>query len=130
MASAGKMDRDLTNPHKGLSSDTDIVTAGGPMRESMLTITEPLRGVPAPGGYDPEMLFVECARCGAPVMWEPGKATRIMNMAGIDALELDSSCLLVTDGCSLCSAEKEFTVQIFRVSAGSGASLPPRTGNA
>lgn len=100
------------------------------MQEGIITIAEPLPGVPTPGGYDPEMLFVECARCGAPVMWEKGKATEIMNAVGIDALELDSSCLLLTDGCSLCSGKKEFTVQIFRISSKPGTPLPLQAGNA
>ena len=26
-------------------------------------------------GYDPEMVYVECGRCGAPIMWERGKTT-------------------------------------------------------
>ena len=81
-------------------------------------------------GYDPEMLFVECARCGMPIIWEPGKATRIINMAGIDPLELDSSCLLLTDGCPACSTKKEFNVQIFRVSTEAGTAFPMCSGNA
>ena len=24
-------------------------------------------------GYDPEMLYVECSRCGAPLLCEPGQ---------------------------------------------------------
>ena len=69
-----------------------------------------------PKRIDPEMLFVECARCGSPVLWEPGRATQLLNEAGIDPLELDSSCLLVTDACPLCSHQrKQYTVQIFRI---------------
>ena len=69
-------------------------------------------------GYDPELLYVECGRCGAPVMWESGRATRLLEQAGIDCLELDASCLLVTDACPMCSGNNNhYTVQIFRVSA-------------
>ncbi len=66
-------------------------------------------------GYDPEMLFVECAKCGNPIIWEKGRSTEILQSAGIDPLELDAQCLLVTDGCPRCSSGKLYHVQIFRV---------------
>ena len=95
------------------------------------SIAEPLRGTPVPTGYDPELLYVECAHCGSPVMWEHGKATHILKLAGIDPLELDASCLLVTDGCPMCSASKDqYTVQIFRVSGDAQTRRPPFFGNA
>lgn len=69
-------------------------------------------------GYDPELLYVECGRCGAPVIWEKGRATRLLEQAGIDSLELDPACLLVTDACPMCTGNSgHYTVQIFRVSA-------------
>lgn len=80
--------------------------------------------------FDPEMLYVECARCGAPVIWEQGRATRILRAAGIDPLELDASCLLVTDSCPMCSKKKGFMVQIFRVSAGVQSKRPRWFGTA
>ncbi|MBQ7456926.1 MAG: hypothetical protein IJS54_04925 [Desulfovibrio sp.] len=71
-----------------------------------------------PKAFDPELLYVECSRCGAPVIWEPGRATLLLKEAGIDPLELDASCLLMTDACPMCSSKKkQYTVQIFRVSA-------------
>ncbi len=66
-------------------------------------------------GYDPEMLFVECGKCGSPIVWEQGRATEILHNAGIDALELDPHCLLVTDGCPRCSKGKLYRVQVYRV---------------
>ena len=84
---------------------------------------EPLTVPPIPEtlrahGYDPELLYVECGRCGAPVIWEKGRATRLLEHAGIDRLELDASCLLVTDACPMCTGNSgHYTVQIFRVSA-------------
>ena len=93
-------------------------------------IAEPLRGTPVPTGYDPELLYVECARCGSPVMWEQGKSTHILNLAGIDPLELDSSCMLVTDGCPMCSGKDQYSVQIFRVSGEAKTRRPPFFGNA
>ena len=81
-------------------------------------------------GYDPEMLYVECGRCGSPVMWGKGRATHLMEQAGIDPLELDASCLLVTDGCPLCGAKDHYNVQIFRMGTGSEQCQPPYYGNA
>lgn len=100
------------------------------MPNMLKTIAEPLRDTPALSAFDPEMLFVECSKCGAPVMWEKGKATRILQAAGIDPLELDASCLLVTDGCPLCSGHGSYTVQIFRVAGPTPLRRPPYCGNA
>ena len=69
-----------------------------------------------PKKLDPELLFVECGSCGSPVLWEPGKATQLLTEAGIDPLELDTSCILVTDGCPMCTHQrKQYTVQIFKI---------------
>lgn len=81
-------------------------------------------------GYDPELLYVECGRCGSPVMWDEGSATSLLREAGIDPLELDSSCLLVTDGCPACAMGNHFTVQVCRVSSGSEYSQPLLYGTA
>lgn len=82
-------------------------------------IRKPSPAAPMPG-FDPEMLFVECARCGSPILWEKGRSTEILQGAGIDPLELDPHCLLVTDGCPRCSKEGVYHVQIFRVEPGYG----------
>ncbi len=79
-------------------------------------VKKPCSDIPEPG-FDPEMLFVECARCGSPVLWEKGRSTEILEGAGIDSLELDPYCLLVTDGCPKCSQGKRYSVQVFRVEA-------------
>lgn len=81
-------------------------------------------------GYDPELLYVECGRCGAPVLWETGRATDLLNHAGIDPLEIDASCLLVTDACPACGATEEYSVRICRVSDRHPAELPPTHGHA
>ncbi|MBO4300724.1 MAG: hypothetical protein J5861_03885 [Desulfovibrio sp.] len=100
------------------------------MRHSIRTFSEPLRDTLVPSGYDPELLYVECARCGAPVMWEAGKATRLLDLAGIDPLELDASCQLMTDGCPRCSGRRQYSVQIVRFSSKPSSSRPPYVGNA
>ena len=84
-------------------------------------------------GYDPELLMVECARCGLPVLWEHGRSTEVLNGAGIDPMELDAHCLLLTDGCPRCrpSSEKAFAVRVFRVTPGMGGFLGAKSaGNA
>ncbi len=82
-------------------------------------------------GYDPEMLFVECAKCGNPIIWEKGRSTEILEGAGIDPLELDAQCLLVTDGCPRCSRGGLYNVQIFRVQSPAKSMSPVGlTGNA
>ena len=68
-------------------------------------------------GYDPELMMVECARCGRPVLWEPGRSTAVLASVGIDPLELDAHCLLLTDGCAHCRPRQKegFSVQVFRL---------------
>lgn len=85
----------------------------------LTSVRQPAPGLPRPG-FDPEMLFVECSRCGSPIMWEKGRSTEILLGAGIDPLELDSHCLLITDGCPRCTKGEAFHVQIFRVEPGQG----------
>lgn len=81
-------------------------------------------------GFDPELLYVECGRCGAPVLWDEGRATQLLSQVGIDPLELDSSCMLVTDGCPACGSGTEYNVRIFRVTERSSIPLPPSYGHA
>lgn len=84
----------------------------------------------APPGFDPELLYVECARCGAPVVWEPGRASKLLKAAGVDPVELDASCMLVTDCCPACGGGDEFQVRIFRISDQPTSALPPSHGHA
>ena len=73
-------------------------------------------------GYDPELMIVECARCGRPVLWESGRSTAVLAGAGIDPLELDAHCLLLTDGCPHCRPRQKggFSVQVFRLMSEQG----------
>lgn len=80
------------------------------------------------GGFDPELLYVECGRCGAPVLWEPGRASRLLMEAGIDPLELDASCILVTDACPACGDKSEYSVRIFRITDAGTPNIPPLRG--
>lgn len=100
--------------------------ASGTGKIAPATKTTPRRLI----GYDPELLYVECGRCGAPVLWDEGKATELLRQAGVDPLELDPYCLLVTDACPACGSRDEYAVRIFRVATGNSQDLPPTHGNA
>lgn len=66
--------------------------------------------------FDPELLYVECAKCGQPVLWSPGDTTRILAWAGIDALTLDEKCMIVSEGCPACQPDKKsFSTQVVRL---------------
>lgn len=82
-----------------------------------------------PPCFDPELLYIECGRCGAPVMWEAGRAARMLENAGINPFELDEACLIVTDGCPACGEDKEYEVRIFRFGASSEKGFPPVPGH-
>ncbi len=68
-------------------------------------------------GYDPEMLYVECQKCGRPVVWAEGKTTTILAESGIDMGQLDERCMVISDGCPVCSPKNNtgFTLSIVRV---------------
>lgn len=66
-------------------------------------------------GFDPELIFVECGNCGNPILWEDGKSTQVLLGAGVDPLEIDAHCILITNACPRCSKGKYFSVQIARV---------------
>lgn len=66
--------------------------------------------------FDPEMLYVECARCGLPVLWSPGDTTNILVWAGIDTGNLDEKCMIVSDGCPACMpGQGSFSTQVVRL---------------
>ena len=80
-----------------------------------ITVSESRYPDPLHKGFDPEMVYVQCGVCGAPVIWEQGKTSELFRTAGIDPLELDPTCILVTNGCPSCSGHGMFSVQILRV---------------
>lgn len=66
--------------------------------------------------FDPELLYVECAKCGQPVLWSSGDTTRILAWAGIDARALDEKCMIVSEGCPVCQPGKQsFSTQVVRL---------------
>ena len=88
-------------------------------QESPRTVNVPV--LPQPEAFDPDMLYVECGRCGAPIVWEKGRTRRLLAAVGIDPLELDASCVLVSDSCPLCGGKGHYTIQIYRISAARSA---------
>lgn len=69
--------------------------------------------------FDPELLYVECAKCGQPVLWSPGDTTRILAWAGIDAAGLDEKCMIVSEGCPTCQpGVQSFSTQVVRLRKG------------
>ncbi len=74
--------------------------------------------VPAPGlGYDLELLYVECHKCGRPVLWDTGKTTRLLKAAGVDLHTIDERCMILSDGCPVCSpnSKQGFPLTVVRV---------------
>lgn len=66
--------------------------------------------------FDPELLYVECATCGQPVLWEPGKSTEVLEWSGLDAGNVDECCMIVSEGCPLCTPQEEFfTAHVIRL---------------
>ena len=56
--------------------------------------------------FDPELIYVECARCGRPLLWERGRATVFIAGTGVAYGELDMQCMIVGDGCPVCQPER------------------------
>ena len=98
------------------------------------TIAEPLRGPDTPMA----VMAKEEGHVLLPMPTQPGGAYSALTAAtllplaaaGIDPLELDASCMLVTDGCPMCGGKGHYTVQIFRVGGDTPARRPPYYGNA
>lgn len=58
------------------------------------------------GRFDPSMLYVECSRCGAPVLWAFDFSEDLLWM-GIPPEILDADCLLLYEGCPNCTPGKQ-----------------------
>lgn len=66
--------------------------------------------------FDPELLYVECTRCGQPLLWRTGETTKLLSTAGIDLAALDERCMLASDGCPACQPdETQFSTQVIRL---------------
>lgn len=102
----------------------------GGERLKFIRVSESVLPHPVNRGFDPEMIYVECSRCGAPVLWERGRSTEIFKTAGIDPLELDASCMLVSDGCPACSRNPMYSVRMLRISTTPPSREPASKGHA
>ncbi|WP_272701536.1 hypothetical protein [Desulfovibrio sp. Fe33] len=66
--------------------------------------------------FDPELLYVECHRCGQPVLWKRGMTTKLLKLAKIDPSTLDERCVIISEGCPSCVPdETTFTTQVIRL---------------
>lgn len=65
-------------------------------------------------GFDLEMLYVECSKCGRPLIWEKGTTTFLIQHSGIDQ-PLGSDWIMLSRGCPVCSpGQQEFTLTLAR----------------
>lgn len=66
--------------------------------------------------FDPDLLYVECGKCGQPILWGPGQTQKILDAAEINAEEIDEHCAIISDGCPSCKpGETSFSTQIVRM---------------
>jgi len=82
--------------------------------------------------FDLELLYVECAKCGQPVLWNPGDTTKVLTWAGVDTRGLDEKCMIVSEGCPQCRpGQNSFSTQIVRLRStqDKAASLDAKGGN-
>lgn len=97
---------------------------------------ENLHPLPRPSvlGFDPELLYVQCAHCSRPVMWTQGKLTQIVRDAGVSRAQLDATHFMFTEGCPQCNPEQtEFRIRLIRMDRmppENPLSNDPRAGNA
>ena len=64
--------------------------------------------------FDPSLLYAECSRCKAPVLWKANPSEELLWM-GIPAGSLDADCLLLYEGCPNCSpGEKAYEARFIR----------------
>lgn len=81
-----------------------------------INTTPPTPGKRPDNSYDPELLYVECGRCGNPVIWEQGRTTELLHEAGLATTRLDARHLVLTDGCPTCSPEESiFETRVVRL---------------
>ncbi len=81
------------------------------MTNAALRLQRRIQGIAAPTSeqtYDPELMYVECSRCGRPVLWEPGRTTEVLNRSGIELTRLDDRCLILSHGCPACTRGEIF----------------------
>ncbi len=55
-----------------------------------------------------DLLYAECSRCGRPVLLEPDQTTDVILWSGVNPLQLDLSCMILSDGCPMCDPGVEY----------------------
>jgi hypothetical protein len=56
--------------------------------------------------FDPDLLYIECAKCGRALNWERGETSLFLLRSGIDSGNLDWSFMILSMGCSNCSPDE------------------------
>jgi hypothetical protein len=56
--------------------------------------------------FDPDLLFIECSKCGRALNWEKGATSMFLVRSGIDTGNLDSSFMILSMGCANCSPDE------------------------
>ena len=79
--------------------------------------------IPQPtGGYDLDLIYVECRLCGKPVLWENGKTSTLLHASGFDVSLLNAECMILSEGCPQCRP----TTAPFHLSVVRLASITPQ----
>ena len=83
-----------------------------------------VRLVHPPRPMDPDLVYVECQRCGRPILWEDGRTATILSQAGIDVSGVDDHCFIASDGCPHCTpGEVSFETRLVRLNDSFAAEL-------
>ncbi|WP_051617015.1 hypothetical protein [Desulfonatronovibrio hydrogenovorans] len=56
--------------------------------------------------FDMETLYVECSRCGRPLVWARGTTTHLIRHSGVKQ-ELGPEWMLLSRGCPSCAPDQE-----------------------
>ncbi len=67
--------------------------------------------------HDIEMMYVECSKCGRPIIWDAGQTTEYLLAADANLNALDAACMIVSDGCPAClpSDDQAFCLSVVRM---------------
>jgi hypothetical protein len=71
------------------------------------------------GTFDPDLLFIECAKCGRALNWEKGETSMFLVRSGISTGNLDLSYMILSMGCTDCSPDEfGYLTKLVQVSKG------------
>jgi hypothetical protein len=56
--------------------------------------------------FDPDLLYIECAKCGRALNWDKGETSLFLVRSGINTGTLDWSFMILSMGCANCSPDE------------------------